>query len=145
MGDGIAVLSGVLFGAHSVFLRMMKDGNPRDAMLMAHLISAVTSIPFLFLYPPELSASNVLPILYMGTIQLGLASALFAYGIKRISAVQAMLIATAEPILNPIWVLVITGERPSVSAIIGGGVIISAVVISSIIGKRREAVIQHYE
>jgi drug/metabolite transporter (DMT)-like permease len=137
-GDALAVFSGILYGIHSVFLRMMKDGNPRDAMLLAHVLSAIAGIPFVLIYPPSVSVSSTLSILYMGTIQIGLASLLFAYALKRISAVQAMLIAMVEPILNPVWVMAITGEKPSLTAIAGGAIIIAAVVASSLIGKRRE-------
>jgi drug/metabolite transporter (DMT)-like permease len=80
----------------------------------------------------------VLSVLFMGTIQIGAASQLFSYGIKRITAVQAMLTAMIEPVLNPVWVLLVTGEKPSVSALIGGGIIIAAVVGSSLAGRRRE-------
>jgi drug/metabolite transporter (DMT)-like permease len=140
LGDGIAIFSGILFGAHSVFLRMQKDGNPADSMLLAHIISFVISIPFIILYPPEFTASSVLPVLFMGIVQIGCASLLFSYGIKKISAIQAMLTAMIEPVLNPVWVLAVTSERPSGPALIGGGVIIAAVVVSSLIGKRRETV-----
>ena len=68
MGDGLAVFSGILMGAHFVFLRMTKDGNPRDSILLSHVINAVISIPFIFLYPPVLSVSSVMPILFMGII-----------------------------------------------------------------------------
>ena len=137
-GDALSVFSGVLFAAHTVFLRMLKDGNPRDAILMSHVITGIVSVPFMILYPPSLSVPSLLPILYMGFIQIGLASVLFSYGIKRVSAVQAMLTATLEPICNPIWVFIIIGEKPSVSALIGGGIILCAVVFSSVIGRRRE-------
>ena len=137
LGDGIAVLSGIVFGANSVFLRMMKDGNPSDSLLLSHVICAVVGIPFIILYPPSLSLSSVLPVLYMGTIQLGLASIIYAYGMKRISAVQAMLTAIIEPIFNPLWVLIVIGERPSLVALAGGTIIIAAVFSSSLIGRRR--------
>jgi drug/metabolite transporter (DMT)-like permease len=81
-----------------------------------------------------------LSILFMGIIQIGAASQLFSYGIKRITAVQAMLTAMAEPVLNPVWVLLVTGERPSVSALIGGSIIIASVVASSLVGWRRRAI-----
>jgi drug/metabolite transporter (DMT)-like permease len=140
LGDSIAVCSGICFGANSAFMRMLKDGDPVDAMLLAHVITAVFSVPFFFLYPPVLSAGVLWTIAFMGIIQIGLASLLFAYGIKRIPAVQAMLTAVIEPILNPVWVLLVTGERPAVAALLGGGVIVGAVVASSIIGKRRDLV-----
>ncbi|GHU64710.1 membrane protein [Spirochaetia bacterium] len=138
LGNAIAVLSGIFFGAHSVILRMQKDGSPVDSMLLAHVINFTIAIPFMILYPPTLTVPSVLPIVFMGTIQVGFASILFSYGIKRVTAVSAMLTAMIEPVLNPVWVLVVTGERPSVSALIGGVIIVSAVVAASLIGKRRE-------
>ena len=138
-GNILGVVSGVFIGIHVVFLRMSKDGNPRDVLLMSHTIAAVISIPFVFLHPPELSLSSVMPILFMGIIQQGLASLFFAYGIKRVSASKAVLTSTVEPIMNPVWVLLVIGQQPSVSAIIGGGIILLAVVSSSIIGAKRES------
>jgi len=138
LGDMIALLSGIFFAANSVFMRMMKDNNPQDAMLMAHVLNAAICVPFIFLYPPAPSATDVLAILCLGIIQVGLASALFSYGIKRISAIQAMLTSTLEPILNPVWVLIIIGEIPSPAALAGGIIIIIAVLSSSLIGKYRD-------
>jgi drug/metabolite transporter (DMT)-like permease len=138
MGNTLSIISGVFLAAHTVFLRMMKDGDPRDAMLLAHLVTAVLSVPFIFLYPPTLTVSTVLPILYMGAIQMGLASWLLSYGIKRITAIQAMLTSISEPMLNPVWVMIIIGEKPSMPALAGGAIIITAVIASSIIGMRRD-------
>ena len=137
LGNFLAIISGVLLGAHSVFLRMLKDGNPRDAMLLAHTISAVISVPFIFLYPPVITVPSALSLLFMGIVQMGAASLLFSYGIKRCTAIQAMLTAIIDPIFNPIWVLIVLGEKPSFSVVIGGSIIISAVVASSLIGTRR--------
>jgi drug/metabolite transporter (DMT)-like permease len=68
----------------------------------------------------------------MGIFQLGLASVLFAYGIKRVFVVQAMLTAAIEPVLNPVWVFLVTGEKPSATALLGGAVIIAAVMVSTV-------------
>jgi drug/metabolite transporter (DMT)-like permease len=135
-GDLIAVLSGVCFGANSVFLRMGKDGDPAGAMLLANMITAVFCLPFVFIYPPSLSPGPIGAILFMGILQIGLASMLFSYGIQRIRAVEAMLIAMIEPVLNPVWVLLVTGERPAPSALAGGAIIVAAVAVSSLVGGR---------
>ena len=139
LGDFLAVLSGILFGAQTVFLRMLKDGNPRDSMLLAHVICVIIGIPFLFLHPPVFTAPAVLSILFMGVFQIGLSSLLFAYGIKIVSALEALLIDAVEPLLNPVWVLVITGEKPALIALIGGMIILFVVVASTIIGMRRDS------
>jgi drug/metabolite transporter (DMT)-like permease len=137
-GDGLAVFSGILFGANSVFMRAQKDGNPADSMLVSHILTALFAVPFFFMYPPLVRPAGAAIILFMGIVQIGCASLLFAYGIKRISAIQAMLTASIEPLLNPVWTLIVIGEKPSVSAIAGGTIILFAIAFSSIIGKKRE-------
>ena len=132
-GDLFALLSGIAFAGNSVVLRMNKDGSPADILFFSLILCTVISLPFFFLYPPTLNSANLLCMAFMGFLQIGAASALFAYGIKRVSAVQAMLISAIEPVLNPVWVLAVTGEKPALSVIAGGSVIISAVVFSSVI------------
>jgi len=138
LGNLLSILSGICLGIHMVFLRMLKDGSPRDAMLAGHIVCALAGIPFIFIEPPLLTAPMVLPILYMGIFQIGIASLFISYGIKRIPAIQAMLTSILEPILSPVWVFLIIGERPSFYALIGGAVIITAVVASSVIGVHRQ-------
>jgi drug/metabolite transporter (DMT)-like permease len=136
LGDLLALGSGLFFGAHSVFLRMQRRGNPADSMLGAHIICAAAAIPFFFMFPPGFSGRSLGAIGFMGLIQVGLASQLFALGIRRVQAMQALLIAMIEPVLNPLWVFLFTGERPSAAALAGGLVIILAVLFSSVMGAR---------
>jgi drug/metabolite transporter (DMT)-like permease len=133
LGDTLALISGITFGLNSVVLRLKKDGNPADIFIFAHIICVLFSLPFFFLPPPVINAGNILSILFMGIFQSGTASALFAYGIKRVPAVQAMLTAAIEPVLNPVWVLAVTGEKPSLSVLAGGSLIIVAVLFTALI------------
>jgi drug/metabolite transporter (DMT)-like permease len=138
LGNALSIISGVLLGAHAVTLRMLKDCDPRDAMLLAHTITAVLSIPFVILYPPSLNLSSTLAILYMGLLQMGLSSLLYSYGLVRVTAIQAMLMAIIDPTLSPVWVYAITGEKPAFTALIGGVIIIGSVVASSLVGFARK-------
>jgi drug/metabolite transporter (DMT)-like permease len=133
LGDMTALVSGIAFAGNSVVLRLKKDNNPADILIFSHITCALFSVPFFFLYPPAINTSNIMSILFMGIFQIGAASALFAYGIKRVTAVQAMLTATIEPVLNPVWVFIVIGERPSLSVIIGGCLIITAVIFPVVI------------
>jgi drug/metabolite transporter (DMT)-like permease len=136
-GDTLAFVSGICFAANSVVLRWRKNNNPEDILIFSHIICVLFSIPFYFLHPPALTVNNVLCILFMGIFQIGTASALFAFGIKRIPAVQAMLTATIEPVLNPLWVLLVIGEKPGLSVLAGGGIILAAVAFSSTLSALR--------
>jgi drug/metabolite transporter (DMT)-like permease len=118
-------------------MRMSRAANPADSMLIAHILTALISLPFWFISPPEITATTLTVILYMGLVQIGLASLLFTYGIKRIPAVEAMLTCVIEPVLNPVWVLIVTGEVPGSSALLGGAVIIGAVVFCQVSGRKK--------
>jgi len=132
-GDMLAFASGIAFAGNTVVLRAHKDGNPMDILLFSHLITAVFALPFFFLHPPSMTAHNLLCIAYMGIFQIGMASALFATGMKRVPVAQAMIICAIEPVVNPIWVMLVLGEQPTLPVIVGGGIIVAAVVISSIL------------
>ncbi|MDR0402333.1 MAG: DMT family transporter [Treponema sp.] len=130
-GDSIALAAGIFFGANSAIMRVQK-GEPSDSLLFAHILAAAICVPFALVHPPAFSAESIAAILFLGLIQIGLASLLFSYGIKRLPAVQAMLTATAEPVLNPVWVFLAVGERPPPASIFGGLVIVAAVLVSTL-------------
>jgi drug/metabolite transporter (DMT)-like permease len=132
IGDSLALVSGFFYGTHSVVMRMQKDGTPSDSMLGAHIICVLIAIPFFFFYPPVLKVSAIQAIVFMGFIQIGLTSQLFSFGIRRVSAMQAMITAMIEPVLNPVWVFLVTRELPSGTALLGGAIIVLAVLFSSV-------------
>ena len=64
--------------------------------------------------------------------QIGLAFIFFTQGIKHIPALEANLIGTLEPVLNPIWVFLFYGESMGAFALLGGLVVLGGVVLSAI-------------
>jgi len=47
--------------------------------------------------------------------------------------VQASIISMVEPVFNPVWVFLGYGEVPTLTAIIGGLIILGAIVVRSLI------------
>ena len=130
-GDIIAFISGITFAASLVFLRKAKNHSPLDIMIYANILTTIVSIPFFILHPPIMTTASILSILFLGIFQTGIAVALFSYGIKKVTSLQAMLIVAIEPVLSPVWVLLGTGIAPLTSTIIGGSIIVIAVIFSS--------------
>jgi drug/metabolite transporter (DMT)-like permease len=136
LGNILAISSGVTFALFSIFMRMQKTGSPLESILLSHWIAFLVAIPFIASSSsPSIGGWTALAVL--GVFQVGLASMFFSYGIKHVTAIQAMLIAVLEPILNPIWVFIFTGELPGPLAMVGGFIIISAVTVSSVLSARR--------
>lgn len=128
IGDFLGLLSGLSF-AGVFFANKTKHASPFDATYMGNVFS-IFLIPFI-ISDPSLFASGFTPwilLLIMGVFQLGFGYIFFSLGIKLASATKANIIATLEPILNPIWVLLIIGEVPSLIAILGGLIVLTTVV-----------------
>jgi drug/metabolite transporter (DMT)-like permease len=140
LGNLAAAATGLTFGLYFVFMRMQKDGSPLESNLLSQWLTALVMLPIaVFLPMPAITTGSVLAILALGVLQIGLAAVFFAYGIKRVTAVQGVLVALIEPFFNPFWVFLFMGERPSSAAIVGGSIIVVAVTAASVIGARRAA------
>ena len=128
IGNCIALISGVLFAAMYLSLGVMADANER-----------MLSIPFLFLYPPALSLKPVLCLLILGVFQLGTPVALCALAAEHCPPIAQSLLSALEPLLNPVWVMLFTGERPGPMALLGGLVVIITVTVWAVLGHRSRA------
>ena len=138
-GNVLAIMSAITFSFYFVFMRMQKDGSPLESILLSHwLTAAICIIISCFLPMPEVTRESLIAVAVLGIVQIGLSAILFSIAIKRVSAIQANLIAVIEPVFNPVWVFVVIGEAPGTHALIGGGIIVLAVTITSIISARRK-------
>jgi drug/metabolite transporter (DMT)-like permease len=138
-GNFAAALAGLTFALNIVFMRMQKEGSPVESLMLSHAATALIGFAVAaFLPAPSLDLESLAAVLGLGVLQIGLASVLYGYAIRRISAVESVLVAVIEPVMNPVWVLLATGEAPSPRAIAGGAVIVAAVVLSTVVSVRRD-------
>ena len=135
-GDGVALLCGITFAFSMIAMRSLKENSPALALFYSHLIPVIIGLPFIFIAPPVLTAVNVLCVIFLGLVQAGVASLLYAYAIKRLQAIRVMFIAQLEPLLNPLWVFAFTAALPTRYALLGGGIIIAAVLAANIGGRK---------
>ncbi|MGM0651315.1 MAG: DMT family transporter [Bacillota bacterium] len=134
-GNIMAIISAVTFAFMILFLRLQKNGSTLETILIGNIITALVCSFFIVQEPPD--ALDWLPLLYMGTLQIGLSFIMYCSAIKYLAALDAVLIQTIEPLLNPIWVFLIIGEVPGFWAIIGGIVVLTAVTVRSIHTNRK--------
>lgn len=135
-GNVLAVLSGITMAFMTVALRAQKEGTPAESILIAQLAAAVFGFPIVM--RESWTLHNLLIIVYLGIFQIGIAFILFTTAIKHLPAIQATLISTLEPVLNPIWVFLFVGEEPGTYALLGAAVVLGGIAISAI-GSARAA------
>jgi drug/metabolite transporter (DMT)-like permease len=105
--------------------------------LLAVIVLAPWGVPALL----NINSHDALIVGYLGVVQLGISYALFTEGMARgVRSLDAGIICYIEPVLNPAWVFFVLGERPSRWALLGGAIILLAVIVHMLLdarGKRR--------
>lgn len=134
-GNVIALGSGLAFACVALFLRREKAGSPVASIVLGNVIVALAGLPFI-LQAPSLGESSLWRLVLLGTAQLGLPYVFYATAIKQVTALEATLIPLLEPVLNPLWVMLALGERPGPWAILGGLLVLGAVLGRGIIMMR---------
>jgi drug/metabolite transporter (DMT)-like permease len=129
-GNILAVLSGVTSAVMVVSFRAQKNGAPAESILIASLVTAILGFPFVL--KEAWTVNNWLIIAFLGIFQIGLAFVFFTKAIKHIPALEANLVGTLEPILNPLWVFLFLGESMGAFALLGGLVVLSGVILSAV-------------
>ena len=125
-GNLIALIDGGCFGWMALFMRRQKDGSALSSLLLGNLIAGTIGLPFMFQSMPDWS--GWIGLILLGVVQLGLPYILFALALRHVRAIEGILIPMIEPVLNPVWVFLMLGERPGAWALLGGTIILGAVI-----------------
>jgi drug/metabolite transporter (DMT)-like permease len=122
---GIALVSGVAYAGVMVCLRMLRDASSRWLTLLNFLCSGVVLVPFVcrlaFPTPGQLAV-----LFLYGAVQMAVPYWLVARGLRSVSPQEAGTITLLEPLLNPLWAYVVSGEAPSWYTFVGGSFIVGA-------------------
>ena len=87
----------------------------------------------------SVTAGEMALLFVFGAFNLGLGLALFVTGARLIPSALAALLGTSETMLGPVWVAVIHGEIPELRTIIGGAMILVALIGYLTMQFRRQA------
>ena len=134
-GNVVAVGTGLSYALSTMFMRAQKDTSPVESVILGHAITLLCGLPFMFTTLP--GEAGWAGLLYLGLIQQGASLALYVWAIKRLGALEAILIMMLEPIFNPVWVALGYGELPGAWAVAGGLLVIGAVTLRGVSGALR--------
>ncbi|MGB7603902.1 MAG: DMT family transporter [Lutisporaceae bacterium] len=129
-GNILAIVSGFCFALFIVCTRQQKEASPMETILLGNLFTAIVCIPFIVGVRYDLG--SITGIILLGIVQFGIPYVLYGIAIKHICALDAVMIAAIEPILNPVWVFLFMGEIPGGWAVLGGIIVLIAITFKSI-------------
>lgn len=122
---GLGLLSGITYAAVLVCLRVLHTASARWMTVLNHLAAAVVLVPFIWQLGLPTGGQLLLLLIY-GGLQMGVPYWLVARGVKAVSPQEAGTITLIEPLLNPLWAYLISGEEPKTATLIGGAFILGA-------------------
>jgi drug/metabolite transporter, DME family len=112
-----------------------EHGSPVAAVVSGNLTAFLVSLP-LALPASGHSVGDWAVIGYLGVFQIALAYVFVTTALGAIPAFEASLILLVEPVLNPVWVWLIQGERPGPWVLLGGAMILSTTVVKGLLDSR---------
>lgn len=89
----------------------------------------------------HVTGDEIAILLALGMANLGLGMAFFVTGARMIPAAFAALLGTAETMLSPVWVAIFHGEVPGIETIIGGTILLLALLGYLYSALRRQQVV----
>jgi len=126
-GNGLAIISGVAFAGMIVFMRRQKNKFPLGSIFLGNILAVIVCLPFMF--GQALDKAGWLALAALGTVQLGLGYILYSIAIRRVTALEGIMVPMLEPVLNPVWVFLFLAEQPGRWAVPGGIIVIVSAVV----------------
>jgi drug/metabolite transporter (DMT)-like permease len=122
------------FALQTLLLRKYRDFDMMAAICIGGFLSFIIA-GFASLTIGHASAFNIgqhdfLLLVLMGLVQLGLPLIFYGWGARAVPAITLSLIAVLDAVFNPFWSWAFAGEKPEIASLIGGAIILGAVVLS---------------
>ncbi|RWB24898.1 MULTISPECIES: DMT family transporter [unclassified Mesorhizobium] len=137
IGDGLALLIAVMFSIATVITRRFAHVRMTPATCLGTMLAGAFAASQASQF--GVSSSDMGFLFAFGVVNLGLGLAFFATGARLVPAAVAALLGTFEPILGPIWVWLIHSEVPSGRTILGGAVVVTALLVHIGLEFKRQA------
>ncbi len=141
-GNLLALASGLCFACYFLLLRHSKSRNVNRAssVIYGNLLVVLICAPWGLAAIPHMGRHDWLTVSYLGVVQIGVAYTLFTAAMVRgVRSLDAGIVGYIEPVLNPIWVFIVLHERPTQWALIGGAIIVLAVVCHMLVEAKRDS------
>lgn len=137
IGDGLALLIAFMFSIATVITRRFAQVRMTPATCLGTILAALFAASQAGQF--AVSPGDMGFLFAFGVINLGVGLAFFATGARLVPAAVAALLGTFEPILGPIWVWLVHGEVPSARTVVGGVVVVAALLVHIGLELRRQS------
>ena len=138
-GNLLALICSVSFAVTLVAMRRGKAVDMLPAVCLTGVLVAMISA--LFVDSFRVSAHDLALAVILGVVQLGFQYILVTTGSRHVPAAEIALIGRTVIVLAPLWVWIGVGEVPSFYTLIGGAIVLAAVLAHALAALRKQPAI----
>lgn len=126
--------------AFSIILMRRNPGmSAMSSACISGLISGMVCWPLGT--PLEVTDLQLVQMALFGIVNSSMGLAFFALGSKRLPAIETALIGALDTPLAPLWVWIAFNEQPGVNTLIGGAIVLGAVILHIGLSQRKAAAV----
>ena len=129
LGLVLSVAMTLCFALSVVITRHRRDISMAPAICLSQVLVLAAVGPFAD--PGTVGTHDLALMVVLGVGQMGLGLAFLTLGARLIVAAEVALITLLEVVLGPLWVWLALSERPGVATLLGGAVVMAAVVLQA--------------
>jgi drug/metabolite transporter (DMT)-like permease len=129
VGVGASLLMTLAFAAAIVITRHRREVSMAPAICLSQLLVFAAFAPLAD--AASVTGRDLSLLVLLGVGQMGLGLAFLTVGARLIPAAEAALITLLEVALGPLWVWIAYGEEPGAATLVGGAVVVGAVILQT--------------
>ncbi len=140
-GNIAALISAAGFAVFSVSLRWGHVADSLPTVLLGGILSMIAAFGLAPMMGQTVAANahDIAVSMALGAVVLTGGMVLYTFGSRALPTAELTLMSSIENILAPIWVWLLLGETASQSTLIGGAMVLIAVMGNAVMGARRQA------
>jgi drug/metabolite transporter (DMT)-like permease len=137
-GDLFALMVCIAYAGALTVVRSLRDISMVPAIPIGYLGAALVILPFV---APFGAMAVQWPLFWAHGVFIAVATCCLTLGPRYISSPEVSLLILLESVLAPLLVWAVVGENPGVWALVGGTVVVGALVVSNLVALRRRRVV----
>ena len=129
IGVSASLVMTLSFAVGLVITRHRRDISMAPAICLSQLLVLLAAAPLAD--PASITTHDLSFLVLLGVGQIGLGLVFLTVGARLIPAAEVALITMLEIVLGPLWVWIALSERPAGTTIVGGVIVILAVLVQT--------------
>jgi drug/metabolite transporter (DMT)-like permease len=141
LGNIAALVSALGLASFSVALRWRRTEDSLPASILGAAFAVVAGVlaAAQFGQPLAIPAAEVMWCVLMGVVTLSGGMILYTFGSRVVPSAELTLLSNTEVLLAPFWVWLVLDETASTATLVGGAVVLVAILFNALSGMRRVA------